>query len=461
MRPVTPLALIVVLASACTEDPATTTDGASSSGSSTGNVATTDPSTDPTVAPTTDPTTGDPSGSTAAPTTGVGTTTVDTTGDTGDTTGDTTSPVDSSTGDSTSGSSTGESTGSTGMVDLCANGELDQDETDIDCGGATCAGCQDGQVCLANEDCVSVVCTGGLCVTPECLADADCAGLDDACNTGTCDLVAFACVKTPAMDATMCDDGDLCTGASACLAGACVGSDLTDCSGLNSLCGTGVCDPLTGTCGVEPDKDAEGMACDDQNNCTANTVCTAGSCGDPNNKGYAFYEPFLDNSAAWTLPESWEIKAAAVSPGGWNGADPAMDHTATDDNGVAGQFVGGLVTSNNTTTGQANCLTSPKIDTSLMPTVWWTFWRHLHTDYTNYAVSTVEVFNGNIWTTLQSGYASPGINDPDWTEHKFDISAHKSANMQVRICHTRNGGAFDHGGWSVDDVTISPVSCTP
>jgi hypothetical protein len=359
MRPVTPLALIVVLASACTEDPATTTDGASSSGSSTGNVATTDPSTDPTVAPTTDPTTGDPSGSTAAPTTGVGTTTVDTTGDTGDTTGDTTSPVDSSTGDSTSGSSTGESTGSTGMVDLCANGELDQDETDIDCGGATCAGCQDGQVCLANEDCVSVVCTGGLCVTPECLADADCAGLDDACNTGTCDLVAFACVKTPAMDATMCDDGDLCTGASACLAGACVGSDLTDCSGLNSLCGTGVCDPLTGTCGVEPDKDAEGMACDDQNNCTANTVCTAGSCGDPNNKGYAFYEPFLDNSAAWTLPESWEIKAAAVSPGGWNGADPAMDHTATDDNGVAGQFVGGLVTSNNTTTGDRPRRASP------------------------------------------------------------------------------------------------------
>jgi hypothetical protein len=467
MRIVTSLALIGALATACSDDGSTTTDGASSSSGSTS--TTTTPSTDGSVNPTTDPTTGD---ATVGPTTGEPETSTGSSSDTStgavtslDTTGSTGVESTGSTGVESTGSTGVESTGSTGMPDLCANGVLDQDETDVDCGGATCADCEDGKVCLANEDCVSVTCANGLCITPECLADADCVMLDDACNTGTCDLGTFACVKTPVMDATVCDDEDMCTGASACQAGACVGTDPTDCTDLDSSCGTGVCDPVNGTCGVQPVMDSDGMACDDANGCTANTVCAAGYCGDPLNKGYVFHEDFSDPAPGWMLDTNWEIGPALVSPAGEGstGTDPALDHTATDDNKLAGQLIGALITDQTTPVGSGyRCLTTPKVDAAAMPTAWVTFWRHLHSDYTNFAIQRIEVWNGAQWVLLEQGYASPVSNDAQWKEIKFDISAHKNKDLQVRICHNRNqGGAYTYGGWSVDDLTISPVSCNP
>ena len=41
----------------------------------------------------------------------------------------------------------------------CTDGIKDGDETDIDCGGRTCAPCTTGQRCLVNADCASNVCT--------------------------------------------------------------------------------------------------------------------------------------------------------------------------------------------------------------------------------------------------------------------------------------------------------------
>ncbi|MBK7827818.1 hypothetical protein [Nannocystis sp.] len=349
------------------------------------------------------------------------------------------------------------------MVDLCTNGVQDQDETDVDCGGAICGDCQDGQLCTVNEDCVSVACAGGTCVTPECTTDLDCAAQDDMCNTGTCDLNTFTCAKTPVADDTACDDANLCTLMDVCTAGVCAGA-LKDCKANDTTCGIGACNADSGLCETLPDDKKDGVACDDANGCTANTTCLAGFCGDPNNKGYAFYEPFLDNTAGWTLDTNWEIKPAVVSPAGsgGTGTDPADDHTATMDKGVAGTLVGGLLTDGNTPLNTQRCLTSPKVNTAGLPTVWWTFWRHLHSDYTPYSIQRLEVFNGNAWILLETGYANNVTNDPNWKEIKFDVTAHKNANMQVRICHSRGaGGSYDHGGWSVDDVTISQVSCTP
>ncbi|RME31561.1 hypothetical protein D6789_02305, partial [Candidatus Woesearchaeota archaeon] len=44
----------------------------------------------------------------------------------------------------------------------CDDGLLNQDETDVDCGGS-CPACDDGEACIVDTDCVSKDCLGGTC----------------------------------------------------------------------------------------------------------------------------------------------------------------------------------------------------------------------------------------------------------------------------------------------------------
>ncbi len=85
----------------------------------------------------------------------------------------------------------------------CENSALDGDETGIDCGGA-CKPCRDGQPCLAAADCQSKACgADGLCASATCTdgirnADelgVDCGGAfcDDGCAIGDPCLVANDC----------------------------------------------------------------------------------------------------------------------------------------------------------------------------------------------------------------------------------------------------------------------------
>lgn len=57
----------------------------------------------------------------------------------------------------------GEGCGSNGLP-TCIDGIQYGEETDIDCGGPNCDGCDDGQVCEIADDCLSNVCLDGLCV---------------------------------------------------------------------------------------------------------------------------------------------------------------------------------------------------------------------------------------------------------------------------------------------------------
>ncbi|MCA9676541.1 MAG: hypothetical protein H6709_00110 [Kofleriaceae bacterium] len=45
----------------------------------------------------------------------------------------------------------------------CADGVQDGDESDVDCGGATCDACAIGDACAAAADCASSACAGGVC----------------------------------------------------------------------------------------------------------------------------------------------------------------------------------------------------------------------------------------------------------------------------------------------------------
>ena len=48
----------------------------------------------------------------------------------------------------------------------CSDGKQNGDETDVDCGGDTCAGCADGLACLSHADCADGYCSDGLCGLP-------------------------------------------------------------------------------------------------------------------------------------------------------------------------------------------------------------------------------------------------------------------------------------------------------
>jgi hypothetical protein len=58
----------------------------------------------------------------------------------------------------------------------CTDRLVNGNETDVDCGGASCPRCVNGKSCTTRNDCVSAFCSGGMCQA--CSASADC-GTDD------------------------------------------------------------------------------------------------------------------------------------------------------------------------------------------------------------------------------------------------------------------------------------------
>ncbi|MDC0672922.1 hypothetical protein [Nannocystis radixulma] len=279
----------------CGDDGGTTTDGVNPSTSTT----TTSGAPETTDMPT--PTTGTPTTSTTS-STGADT-------DTGE---------DDTTGPATSlHPSTGVMT--TEPLASCEDGLLNQDESDVDCGGATCSPCADGLQCTEASDCAVDSCVGGVCAAPTCEdlvkngdeTDIDCGGGCPACgdNLGCAepgDCVSGVCTDAICSAAT-CGDGvqnqdetDVdcggasCTGClgdllcmedSDCLSGTCelgiCAAPLclvdADCAALDTECTVGVCQMPGFTCVAEPSN--EGQPCEDGTVCFNDSVCQAGTCG--------------------------------------------------------------------------------------------------------------------------------------------------------------------------------------
>lgn len=74
----------------------------------------------------------------------------------------------------------------------CTDNERTADETDTDCGGRTCAPCDDHQRCLTGTDCASAICTNQVCQPPTCVdlavngneTDLNCGGTCPKCAQG-------------------------------------------------------------------------------------------------------------------------------------------------------------------------------------------------------------------------------------------------------------------------------------
>jgi hypothetical protein len=131
--------------------------------------------------------------------------------------------------------------------------------------------CDDGSTCTAGEFCTSGVCGGGTATNDggSCDDGSICTS-GETCSAGTCGD------GNPANGGAPCDDGDLCSVGEACAGGNCTGGAPVDCSDLDDDCAVGVCNPATGTCGVQGI--GEGQSCDDSNTCTLGEECTGGAC---------------------------------------------------------------------------------------------------------------------------------------------------------------------------------------
>ncbi|MCX6708077.1 MAG: hypothetical protein NTW67_00305 [Candidatus Woesearchaeota archaeon] len=141
----------------------------------------------------------------------------------------------------------------------CQDGEQDEDETDIDCGGS-CDGCSEDKKCSLDVDCTTNYCEDGRCKSASCEdevlngleSDVDCGGepcekcenfkvcIDSTnCVSEYCDLRNEVCI-----DAPPCADKKLTTGE----------TDI-DCGGPCEPCG-------------------EGKSCIENNDCTEGMNCT-------------------------------------------------------------------------------------------------------------------------------------------------------------------------------------------
>jgi len=135
------------------------------------------------------------------------------------------------------------------------------------------APCDDGDDCTTDDACQAGTCVG----TCECFADEDCSAPPPACSRFAC--IANSCIPVP--DATKngetCDDGEFCTAGDVCQGGMCVSAGPTDCSSVvSAACEVGECDEGTQACVAVPASD--GVACDDNDNCTLADTCSGGTC---------------------------------------------------------------------------------------------------------------------------------------------------------------------------------------
>ncbi len=142
-------------------------------------------------------------------------------------------------------------------ISPCADGIIDGNETDTDCGGGSCPPCPTNDACLSDIDCTSRNCSSDICKTPTCTdGKEDGVETDVDCGVYPCRLCAVGktCLTSANCTSLYCDPALHCA-TPTCADGAKNGAE-TDVD-----CGGGVCP-----------KCPTGAAC------IRNADCQSGSC---------------------------------------------------------------------------------------------------------------------------------------------------------------------------------------
>jgi hypothetical protein len=151
---------------------------------------------------------------------------------------------------------------------VCTSDDCDPDDDDGDPCMVTnnTMGCDDGNACTDND-----ICGGGTCAGPTAVVCDD----GKPCTTDSCDM-ALGC-QVVDNDAASCTDNNPCTIGDNCDGGECVTTGERNCVD-STVCTTDSCnvnDNDGDPCVHAPNT----ASCNDNNSCTATSVCGGGTCG--------------------------------------------------------------------------------------------------------------------------------------------------------------------------------------
>jgi hypothetical protein len=163
---------------------------------------------------------------------------------------------------------------------LCEDGQQNDDETDVDCGGLCGNSCTTGLKCKDNGDCANGnPCVDGVCCNSDC--SGDCGGCNQPGIPGLCSPL-LTDTKDDCSDTQECSgessckktNGESCSNSSDCASGLCKASDCVACDNGDNACGSGeVC--VAEHC-LEADL-VNGDTCLDGTQC-ASTFCVDSVC---------------------------------------------------------------------------------------------------------------------------------------------------------------------------------------
>ena len=191
------------------------------------------------------------------------------------------------------------------LAPSCSDGIKNQDETDVDCGGAHCALCPAGKACGGGADCATgLVCTMSLCSA--CTASTQCAtgqvclsGACGACTQSTQCMGGLVCMSGACSNCTatsQCASGLVCTsgacgactmsaqcpGGQVCTSGACAACTASTQCGGGQVCTNGACSGCTASTQCAQGKvclNGSCAACTTSTQCATGQVCLTGACG--------------------------------------------------------------------------------------------------------------------------------------------------------------------------------------
>ncbi len=140
-------------------------------------------------------------------------------------------------------------------------------------------GCDIEELSLFNDTCELSIDSTDSKVTVDCPNLCSFTLSQDDCELGClCDTEDACCDGCqPINQGGACNDNDSCTQTDTCNAGFCIGADPVVCVAQDQCHVAGQCDSATGEC-TNPFA-ADDTACDDNEKCTTNDVCTSGVCG--------------------------------------------------------------------------------------------------------------------------------------------------------------------------------------